>query len=81
MATAWEVSMANLAEMPSATIKSWPFILGFTGIEFLQSWLRSMLLSGGDETSTKYMITDNLLLGTTDTAKFAYWNNYQPPSD
>ena len=79
--TAWEVSMENLAEMPTKTMKSWPFIAGFTLIEFLQSWARSMLLVGVDEDTTRFMVTDMILLGTSDTAKFAYWNNYQPPAD
>lgn len=81
MTTAWDVSMANLQSMPANTMKSWPFVLGFAGIEFLQSWARSMFLSPDNVGTTSFMIGDNLLLGLTDTAKFSYWNNYQPPAD
>lgn len=78
--SAAEVAWANFQNIPANVVAASPFILGFASIEVAAAWLRSMGLAGVDETSTRYMITNNLILGLSDTAKFTYWNNYQPIS-
>lgn len=78
--SAWDIAVANLQDLPSAVMASWPFTFGFAGMEFVHSWARSMALSGVDQTSLRYAVTSNMLLGVLDTSKMAYWNNNQPLS-